>query len=177
MSEKVILIVEEALGIQVSAEAQVFCSSIEVFRSAVDIDVTLLSSRFTKTERFASKKGYMLNRLSECLQRMMWSCHHWLVDSHYAADFQQSRRLTKEVKILPGDHLTVECDYDSSGQDSGTFTGWKARDEMCQAFIYYYPRVNMSLCRSSPHPGLLQDTFGIGNFSKDLKLDTFEFIP
>nr|XP_053627758.1 DBH-like monooxygenase protein 1 homolog [Cherax quadricarinatus] len=99
------------------------------------------------------------------------------VDSHYAADFQQSRRLTKEVKILPGDHLTVECDYDSSGQDSGTFTGWKARDEMCQAFIYYYPRVNMSLCRSSPHPGLLQDTFGIGNFSKDLKLDTFEFNP
>ncbi|XP_045598683.1 DBH-like monooxygenase protein 1 isoform X2 [Procambarus clarkii] len=98
-------------------------------------------------------------------------------DKHYAADFQQSRRLTKEVKILPGDHLTVECDYDSTGRAKGTFTGWKAEDEMCQAFINYYPRVDLALCRSSPHPRLLQDTFGLGSFQEDLNLDGFEFDP
>lgn len=99
------------------------------------------------------------------------------VDSHFDADFQQSRRLAKEVRLLPGDHLTVECDYDSRGRNRSTFTGWAAEDEMCQAFINYYPRVDMALCRSSPHPDSLAEAFALPPFQRNLDLNTFIFDP
>ncbi|XP_047493426.1 LOW QUALITY PROTEIN: DBH-like monooxygenase protein 1 [Penaeus chinensis] len=99
------------------------------------------------------------------------------VDSHFDADFQQSRRLSSEVRLLPGDHLTVECDYDSRGRNKSTFTGWAAEDEMCQAFINYYPRVDMALCRSSPHPDSLAEAFALPPFQKNLDLNTFIFDP
>ncbi|XP_063608834.1 DBH-like monooxygenase protein 1 [Penaeus indicus] len=99
------------------------------------------------------------------------------VDSHFDADFQQSRRLSKEVQLLPGDHLTVECDYDSRGRNKSTFTGWASEDEMCQAFINYYPRVDMALCRSSPHPDSLAEAFALPPFQKNLDLNTFIFDP
>uniref|UniRef100_A0A0P4WA35 DOMON domain-containing protein n=1 Tax=Scylla olivacea TaxID=85551 RepID=A0A0P4WA35_SCYOL len=99
------------------------------------------------------------------------------VDTNYAADFQQSRRLSREVKLLPGDHLTVECDYNSETRDTATFTGWRADDEMCQAFINYYPRVPLAMCRSSPHPRLLTRLYHLKGFQSDLDLSTFEFNP
>lgn len=99
------------------------------------------------------------------------------IDAHYAADFQQSRRLSREVKLLPGDHLTVECDYNSESSGSASFTGWRADDEMCQAFINYYPRVPLAVCRSSPHPRLLTRLFHLKGFQSDLDLSTFEFNP
>ncbi|KAG0722424.1 DBH-like monooxygenase protein 1 [Chionoecetes opilio] len=84
------------------------------------------------------------------------------VDDNYAADYQQSRRLYMEVKLLPGDHITI---------------GWRAEDEICQAFIKYYPRGPMALCRSSPHPRLLAQAYRLKAFQSDLDLTKFEFDP
>ncbi|XP_042884541.1 DBH-like monooxygenase protein 1 [Penaeus japonicus] len=99
------------------------------------------------------------------------------VDSYFDADFQQSRRLSKEVRLLPGDHLTVECDYDSRSRNRSTFSGWAADDEMCQAFINYYPRVDMALCRSSPHPSVVAKAFDLSPFQENMDLNTFIFDP
>ncbi|XP_064084732.1 DBH-like monooxygenase protein 1 [Macrobrachium nipponense] len=101
-------------------------------------------------------------------------------DASFDADFQQSRMLTEEVKILPGDHLTVECDYESLSRANGTYSGWAATDEMCQAFINYYPRINLALCRSATHPSVLQDLFGnhgVTSFPEELDLSTYVFDP
>lgn len=99
------------------------------------------------------------------------------IDDNYAADFQQSRRLAREVKLLPGDHITVECDYNSHDKSYAVFTGWRAQDEMCQAFFSYYPRVPLAVCRSSPHPRLLTHAYRLKGFKSDLDLAGFEFDP
>ncbi|KAK4309049.1 hypothetical protein Pmani_019308 [Petrolisthes manimaculis] len=99
-------------------------------------------------------------------------------DFNFAADFQQSRRLYKEVKLLPGDHLTVECNYDSRNRNNSTFAGWGARDEMCSSFLSYYPRIDMSLCQSSPNVQVINDNFRLSGFPKDMNVgDLYVFDP
>ncbi|XP_071518890.1 DBH-like monooxygenase protein 1 [Panulirus ornatus] len=73
-----------------------------------------------------------------------------LQDMSYDFNYQQSRMLKQEVTILPGDHLITECNYDSSRRRAPTFGGLGTREEMCLAFLVYYPRVNLSTCTSQP---------------------------
>ncbi|KAK3864249.1 hypothetical protein Pcinc_030039 [Petrolisthes cinctipes] len=99
-------------------------------------------------------------------------------DFNFSADFQQSRRLYKEIKLLPGDHLTLECYYDSRKRDNATFAGWGSRDEMCSAFLHYYPRIDMSLCQSSPEVQVINDNFRLSGFPKDMNMgDLYVFDP
>ncbi|KAA0189759.1 DBH-like monooxygenase protein-like [Hyalella azteca] len=96
-------------------------------------------------------------------------------DSHFAADFQQSRKLSEEVSLRPGDHITVECDYQSTDRDTATFSGWEAKDEMCQAFISYYPRVDLALCRSTPTVNTMRDALEMPYIPSDVDLSEYVF--
>ncbi len=46
------------------------------------------------------------------------------------------------VEVLPGDSLVTRCNYDSSLRTHTTYYGDSTSDEMCFAFIVYYPAVH-----------------------------------
>ncbi|XP_022247444.1 DBH-like monooxygenase protein 1 [Limulus polyphemus] len=83
-----------------------------------------------------------------------------VVDRNYDFNYQEYRYLPEEVTILPEDHLTVECVYDSTSRQTTTFGGFSTKDEMCLAFFFYYPKTNMSFCLSSPMSNLIAGLAG-----------------
>ncbi|XP_068239142.1 DBH-like monooxygenase protein 1 isoform X1 [Palaemon carinicauda] len=92
-------------------------------------------------------------------------------DMSYDFNYQQARVLEEDMEILPGDSLVVKCGYDSTKRKSPTFGGFSTEDEMCLAFLTYYPRVNLSGCYSKPDMALVFDTFGIENlYNNDMSI-------
>jgi len=84
-----------------------------------------------------------------------------LEDNHYDFNFQASRVPRSETVVYPGDHLLLECDYETSTRDMPTFGGLSTRDEMCLVFILYYPRTSLADCRSLPALHTLTTALGI----------------
>ncbi|GFY63376.1 DBH-like monooxygenase protein 1 homolog [Trichonephila inaurata madagascariensis] len=71
------------------------------------------------------------------------------------------RYLPQEVVVKPGDHLTVECTYDSTGRNITTFGGLGTGQEMCLAFILYYPRIARARSLSSATCDLVKSLAGL----------------
>ncbi|XP_061434277.1 DBH-like monooxygenase protein 1 isoform X2 [Lethenteron reissneri] len=69
-------------------------------------------------------------------------------DMGYDFNYQEARYLKELTSVLPGDELVTECTYRSTSRSHTTTGGLSTQDEMCIAFIYYYPRVNVSRCLS-----------------------------
>ena len=86
-----------------------------------------------------------------------------LEDNNYDFNFQASRVPRTETVVYPGDHLMLECDYETSSRDKPTFGGLSTRDEMCLAFVLYYPRSSLADCRSLPALHSLTQALGIHN--------------
>lgn len=92
-------------------------------------------------------------------------------DRSYDFNYQQARVLKEEMKILPGDSFIVECGYDSTRTTKPTFGGLATNEEMCEAFLSYYPRVNLSLCTSRPSLQNIYESVGIEDiYQKDAVL-------
>lgn len=75
----------------------------------------------------------------------------WLInDDYFDFNFQQNRQLSQEIVVLPGDHMTIECLYDSRWKNNKTTLGGRStREEMCEASFFYYPRMEfITECRS-----------------------------
>nr|XP_015922103.2 DBH-like monooxygenase protein 1 isoform X2 [Parasteatoda tepidariorum] len=71
-------------------------------------------------------------------------------DKNYDFNYQEYRYYNEEVTILPGDQITVECTYDSSDRMEPTFGGESTREEMCLAFLLYYPKIERFGSVSAP---------------------------
>ena len=84
-----------------------------------------------------------------------------LEDNHYDFNFQASRVPRTETIVYPGDQLMLECDYDTASRGQPTFGGLSTRDEMCLAFVLYYPRTELADCRSLPALHSLTRALGI----------------
>ncbi|XP_077994651.1 DBH-like monooxygenase protein 1 homolog [Glandiceps talaboti] len=69
-------------------------------------------------------------------------------DKHYDFNYQEIRRLHQEIVIKPGDELITECVFDSTSRQAVTYNGFGTDEEMCQAFLYTYPRTKMDICVS-----------------------------
>ncbi|CAG0901630.1 unnamed protein product [Darwinula stevensoni] len=91
-------------------------------------------------------------------EELPWIFH----DEHYDSDFQQSRILREEFLLLPGDHITVECDLDSSEREDVTLGGLTDNDEMCEFFVMYYPRVELNHCSSTMEYQFFHTLFELG---------------
>ncbi|XP_060066831.1 DBH-like monooxygenase protein 1 [Ylistrum balloti] len=72
------------------------------------------------------------------------------VDKHYDFNYQDMRYLSEERTIYPTDTLELNCVYDSSHKRNITLGGLSTHDEMCEAFILYYPRMPIDYCSSFP---------------------------
>ncbi|XP_050706207.1 MOXD1 homolog 1-like [Eriocheir sinensis] len=84
-------------------------------------------------------------------------------DLNYDFNYQISRRLKKEVTVLPGDSFIQECLYDSKGRTDPTFGGLDSGDEMCQSFLLYYPKMPLTYCASHPALGNIYRPLGVKN--------------
>uniref|UniRef100_A0A914W9W3 DOMON domain-containing protein n=1 Tax=Plectus sambesii TaxID=2011161 RepID=A0A914W9W3_9BILA len=92
-------------------------------------------------------------------------------DDHYDFNYQSPVFLTKPIQLLPGDDLIVECTYDSTARDKTTYGGFGTDNEMCLAFLEYYPKRNKTTegCMSFVDQtevlqilGLKKDQFDLG---------------
>jgi hypothetical protein len=52
-------------------------------------------------------------------------------------------RHSSPVKILPGDEIRTKCVYDTTSKNATTRFGWGAQQEMCFAFLTFYPVENV----------------------------------
>lgn len=61
-------------------------------------------------------------------------------DDNYDFNFQEYQYLVKEKNIQPGDEIITDCRYNTMAKTLATVGGESTRQEMCFAFMLYYPR-------------------------------------
>ncbi|XP_050995493.1 DBH-like monooxygenase protein 2 homolog [Labeo rohita] len=72
------------------------------------------------------------------------------VDENYDFEFQKVTNLGKSKTVKLGDKLLVECTYNTENRNTLTWGGLSTSNEMCLAFLLYYPAMNLSGCLSFP---------------------------
>ncbi|XP_014663258.1 PREDICTED: LOW QUALITY PROTEIN: DBH-like monooxygenase protein 1 [Priapulus caudatus] len=85
-------------------------------------------------------------------------------DENFDFNYQYNKFFDNEVKIMPGDGLMVECDYETKDRQDFTFGGLATTDEMCLVELSYYPKIPLALCLSSSDPDWYLEQLGANNF-------------
>nr|QQY02559.1 dopamine beta-hydroxylase [Cryptocotyle lingua] len=78
-------------------------------------------------------------------------------DEHYSPHFQEIRRLQQPVQVHRGDTLVTTCTYDTATYSDVIFGGLGQDDEMCLNYIFYYPKIDLELCKSEVSQPELDD--------------------
>ncbi|KAG5682780.1 hypothetical protein PVAND_012111 [Polypedilum vanderplanki] len=90
-------------------------------------------------------------------------------DHNLDSEYLEYRTFNKGIKVLPGDDIVVECNYDSFDKSKLTLGGFGAQQEICLATLVYYPRQEkMSTCQSKPKTK---------NFLKSLNIEKLKNSP
>ncbi|XP_074472001.1 DBH-like monooxygenase protein 2 homolog [Sebastes fasciatus] len=76
--------------------------------------------------------------------------HFVALDENYDFGLQQGTLLGKIKTIKPGDEIAVECTYSTTNRTNVTRMGLATTDEMCLAFLLYYPAIKVTTCHSTP---------------------------
>jgi len=67
---------------------------------------------------------------------------------------------------MPGDHLTYECTYSTVWKyPNVVIAGLGTRDEMCESFLWYYPKIDIDFCGSRYGLTTAIREFGATNFA------------
>ncbi|XP_043075759.1 DBH-like monooxygenase protein 2 homolog [Puntigrus tetrazona] len=82
------------------------------------------------------------------------------VDENYDFEYQEITNLGKIKTVKLGDKLLVECTYNTENRSTLTWGGLSTSDEMCLAFVFYYPAMNLSTCVSFPNTTTLISEMG-----------------
>ncbi|XP_030626622.1 DBH-like monooxygenase protein 2 homolog [Chanos chanos] len=85
-------------------------------------------------------------------------------DENYDFEYQQVINLGKTKTIKQGDQVLVECTYNTQDRNAITWGGFETTDEMCFAFLYYYPVLDIGVCQSLPNPDDLMREMGVTNY-------------
>ncbi|CAB3380899.1 Hypothetical predicted protein [Cloeon dipterum] len=85
-------------------------------------------------------------------------------DSHYDFNYQQARVLSNEVQIEQGDELIMECGYQTINRTEPTFGGYSTKEEMCLAFVLYYPQTSLAGCYSMTPVESFFSILGVSEF-------------
>jgi Copper type II ascorbate-dependent monooxygenase, C-terminal domain/Copper type II ascorbate-dependent monooxygenase, N-terminal domain len=87
-------------------------------------------------------------------------------ESNLNADYLENRVFNKVSKLLPGDHVTVECTYNTYEREQFTLGGDSVDEEICTATLMYYPRQDQLVsCNSQTNVGQLLKALGIEKLS------------
>ncbi|CAK8671832.1 unnamed protein product [Clavelina lepadiformis] len=82
-------------------------------------------------------------------------------DSSYDFNYQESRLLSEERILKVGDSLQVVCNYNSQDKTEITMGGLPTTREMCLVFVYFYPKIPLNFCQTSPEFNEFMSYFGI----------------
>jgi hypothetical protein len=89
-------------------------------------------------------------------------------DDNYDFNYQQNRPLRQNLIVKPGDHLIYECITDTDWRNGSVTIGDLATtDEMCEAFLMYYPRMEMDNCLSTVDTEIIFPVLGIKNVTEN----------
>ncbi|XP_040920021.1 DBH-like monooxygenase protein 2 homolog isoform X2 [Toxotes jaculatrix] len=80
------------------------------------------------------------------------------VDENYNFEIQQIVSLGKIKTIKQNDEIAVECTYNTVSRTGVTKMGLGTTDEMCLAFLLYYPAIEITSCVSYPNTMSLSNT-------------------
>ncbi|XP_068580584.1 DBH-like monooxygenase protein 2 homolog [Cebidichthys violaceus] len=80
-----------------------------------------------------------------------------LLNENYNFELQQSVTFGTFKTIKQGDEIAVECTYSTTDRTNVTRMGLATTDEMCLAFLYYYPAIKISICVSHPNTSMSDD--------------------
>ncbi|XP_070705986.1 DBH-like monooxygenase protein 2 homolog [Pempheris klunzingeri] len=110
------------------------------------------------------------------------------VDENYNFELQDIMSLGNIKTIKQGDEIAVECTYSTTSRTKVTTMGLGTTDEMCLAFLLYYPANSITSCVSHPNTSLstvsqlsvgttASDQDGIAEYERLLKtLPQFQMI-
>lgn len=76
-------------------------------------------------------------------------------DDRFDFKFQEYVFMKESVVVRPGDTLTLDCTYNTT-----ELKGSESANESCLAFIYSYPEIDLSWCKSYRDPVQIQRNFG-----------------
>lgn len=87
-------------------------------------------------------------------------------ESNLNADYLENRVFNRASKLLPGDHVTVECTYNTYEREQFTLGGDSIDEEICSATLMYYPRQDSLVsCNSQTNVAHLLKALGIEKLS------------
>merc|ERR1712000_466219 len=91
-----------------------------------------------------------------------------LQDLNYDFNFQQERILKEPRLVLPGDHILLNCNYDTTKTNKTIFGGISTSEEMCFSYFNYYPRQKSLHCDSSFDLISLSELWGLKLYGQNL---------
>ena len=99
-----------------------------------------------------------------------------LYDFEYGYQFSKS---LDSIKLMPGDKFITTCEYDTSDDTEPVPGGQSSRDEMCFAWVDYYPANTVLACTqfnmgNSSSQGSLNGTVGVCLESTEAQPDMYE---
>ena len=87
-------------------------------------------------------------------------------ESNLNSDYIENRVLGRVSKLMPGDHVTVECTYNTYDRERFTLGGDSDDEEVCMATLMYYPRQEQLVsCNSQTNVANLLKALGIEKLS------------
>lgn len=82
------------------------------------------------------------------------------------SEYIENRVLSRVSKLLPGDHVSVECTYNTYERERFTLGGDSDDEEVCMATLMYYPRQEQLVsCNSRTNVANLLKALGIEELS------------
>ncbi|XP_038629963.1 DBH-like monooxygenase protein 2 homolog [Scyliorhinus canicula] len=69
-------------------------------------------------------------------------------DTNYDFNLQETKTLKEPARVKRGDVLITECTYNTENRSTITWGGLSTTDEMCLAYMWYYPRIEFTGCNS-----------------------------
>ncbi|XP_033099688.1 DBH-like monooxygenase protein 1 homolog isoform X2 [Anneissia japonica] len=88
-------------------------------------------------------------------------------DRAYDFNLQEERKLKNQWIVKPGDDLFLECTYNTMDRETVTYGGPATTDEMCLAFLSYYPKANAGICYNTPNPINLENLLNLGDIKNN----------
>ncbi|MGH0120292.1 UNVERIFIED_CONTAM: hypothetical protein FKN15_060700 [Acipenser sinensis] len=82
-------------------------------------------------------------------------------NEHYDFNLQETMFLGSLVQVKACDEILVECTYNTESRKTATQGGLGTTNEMCLAFLLYYPRTKLASCWSLPDPTAMSTALGV----------------
>ncbi|ODN04980.1 DBH-like monooxygenase protein 1 [Orchesella cincta] len=89
-------------------------------------------------------------------------------DFNFDWTFQTVRHLQTERKLLPGDHLSLNCVYDNTYTNVTSFSGFSSLNQMCLIVVYHKTEIPYYSCASQIPQEKLLNLVGVQNVTWDM---------